>query len=208
MKYKKEYFNWQKEIGVFGGNANKFKFEKHIDKEDVVIDFGSGGGYLLNNIICKEKIGIEINKFARVEAKKSGINSVESMNKIKDNYVDVIIPNHALEHTGRPLDILKQLYLKLKKGGKIIFVVPYDGPEQKYNSKDINQHLYTWNRQTLGNLFKEAGFTDIKVYNLRRKWSFHYLTIYNIFGLKIFDFLSYLYALFKNNYQIKIMARK
>jgi SAM-dependent methyltransferase len=147
MKYKKEYFNWQKEISVFGGIANKFKFEKHIDKEDVVIDFGSGGGYLLNNIICKEKIGIEINKFARVEAKKLGIDSVESMNKVKDNYVDVIISNHALEHTGRPLDILKQLYLKLKKGEKIIFVVPYDGPEQKYNSKDINQHLYTWNRQ-------------------------------------------------------------
>lgn len=151
---------------------------------------------------------IETNKFARFEAKKLGINSVESMNKVKDNYVDVIISNHALEHTGCPLDILKQLFLKLKRGGKIIFVVLYDGPEQKYNSKDINQHLYTWNRQTLGNLFKEAGFDDIKVYNLRRKWSPHYLTIYNIFGLKIFDFLSYLYASFKNNYQIKIMARK
>ena len=52
MNYDIKYFNWQKEIGQFGGIANKLIFEKHIKNDDIVIDFGSGGGYLLKYIIC------------------------------------------------------------------------------------------------------------------------------------------------------------
>lgn len=208
MKYEKEYFNWQKEIGVFGGIVNRWKFENYITKDNVVVDFGSGGGYLLKNILCKEKIGIEINNVARVEAEKNGIKSVESISDLADSYADVIISNHALEHVPDPLGTIKQLYKKLKNNGTVVFVVPHENSRSSFNPKDVNQHLYTWNRQTLGNLFNEAGFIDIKVFNIRSKWPPYYLNIYNIIGAKFFNLLCFIYAFFVNNYQVKIVAKK
>lgn len=130
MKYNKKYFNWQKDIGKFGGLANKFKFEEHIEKDDVVVDFGSGGGYLLGVVECRDKLGIEINKVARREASSNDIRSVSSIDEVDDDYADVIISNHALEHVDCPLEIIKRLKPKLKNEGKIIFVVPHQGPRE------------------------------------------------------------------------------
>ena len=208
MIYRKKYFDWQKDIGLIGGILNKFKFEKYIKKEDTVIDFGSGGGYLLKNINCKEKKGIEINPIARKNASNLGIKSVSSINKIKDNYANVIISNHALEHVKCPLDILKKLKLKLKKNGRIIFVVPHQGPKEKFKLNDINQHLYTWNPLTLGNLFKEAGFNIIEVKNIRYTWKPSFYKVYKVFNKKLFDGLCKIYSLYKNNYQIRIIAKR
>ena len=56
--YNKDYFDWQKNIGAFGGWANSYKFKNTIKKCDVVLDFGCGGGFLLSNLVCKKKIGI------------------------------------------------------------------------------------------------------------------------------------------------------
>ena len=149
--YKEEYFNWQKEVGEFGGIANLFKFEKHIALDDSVIDFGSGGGFLLANLNCKQKIGVEINDVARSYSKELGIESVESIEMVEDNWADVIISNHALEHVENPLSSLKKILSKLKTGGKIIFVVPHER-KQLYKENDKHQHLFTWSEANLGNL--------------------------------------------------------
>jgi len=208
LHYNKDYFDWQKKIGQIGGVANKFKFAGNIGENDILLDFGSGGGYMLKNFKCKEKLGIEINPTAREEAKINGIKSVESIDEVADEFADMIISHHALEHVPDPLGTLKQLRSKLKNGGWIVVVVPHDCCELKYNPSDINQHLYTWNRQTLGNLFRKAGFTNIQVNNIRSKWPPYYYKIYEIFGLKIFNSVCHLYALIKRNYQIKIVAKK
>ena len=60
--YDEEYFKYQSEIGRFGGWANLTKFSEYIRPEMKVLDFGCGGGYLLANISCKEKLGIEISQ--------------------------------------------------------------------------------------------------------------------------------------------------
>ncbi len=59
--YDVDYFAWQKKIGLFGGKANSFKFARTVNKTDTVIDFGCGGGFLLKQLDCAEKIGIEPN---------------------------------------------------------------------------------------------------------------------------------------------------
>ena len=53
-----------KNSAVFGGIANSFKFKKNVKPEYTVIDFGCGGGFLLKNLNCKKKFGIEINTSA------------------------------------------------------------------------------------------------------------------------------------------------
>ena len=55
--YGKEYFIWQKKIGIIGGKLNKFKFEQEIKESDILMDFGCGGAYLLNNFSNKQKLG-------------------------------------------------------------------------------------------------------------------------------------------------------
>jgi len=72
--YDSKYFKYQKIIGEFGGKANIFKFEKYIKNTDNVVDFGCGGGYLLKNLQCKQKIGVEINDAACKTAQENRIN--------------------------------------------------------------------------------------------------------------------------------------
>jgi SAM-dependent methyltransferase len=192
--YDKKYFSWQKNIGEVGGWASLIKFEKFIKPTDNIIDFGCGGGYLLKNIKCREKIGIEINPTARKQAKENGIKTVTSANNIDNNWADVIISNNVLEHVENPLIELKILYKKLKKGGKIIFVVPCESIYLKYTHNDINQHLYSWSPLALGNLFAKVGF---KIYECRpffHKWPPYYEMVSKLFGRKIFHLLCFVYG--------------
>lgn len=123
--YSTNYFDYQKRIGIVGGKINVGKFLEYIEPTDKVLDFGCGGGYLLENLNCKVKIGVEINSIARIEARKNRLVKIYSSTRlIKSNSVDKIISNHALEHTKNPIDELKALRYVLKRGGKIILVTP------------------------------------------------------------------------------------
>ena len=112
--YDDDYFDWQSEAGEFGGWANQSKFDGYISPDDVVLDFGCGGGYLLKNLDCKKRYGVEINPAAAATARKNGVEIYGAVADIPDDSLDVIISNNALEHTLQPLDELKGLKGKLK----------------------------------------------------------------------------------------------
>lgn len=209
IHYDESYFNWQSTIGKFGGWANLGKYERHIDKNDVVIDFGCGGGFLLNNIDCNKKIGIEINPYAAKNAKELGIEVYNKIEDISDEIADIIISNHALEHVHRPLDTLISLRKKLKKGGKIVFTVPCEGLSNPYKPGDINRHIYTWSPMNLGNLFDEAGFSVEKSVPYRHMWLPRGYLYGRYLGRPLFDFLCKIYdRLRPSQSQVKIIARK
>lgn len=159
--YDARYFDWQREIGGFAGQANRFKFQSHVRPSDRVLDFGCGGGFLLAAIPCAERKGVEINPVARAEAMRNGIDAVPSSEEVPDDWADVVISNSCLEHCESPLAELKQLLRKLKPGGKFVLVVPHETIGWRYRPGDINQHIYTWSPMALGNLVALAGF-DIK----------------------------------------------
>ena len=100
--YNKEYFNWYKEIGELGGVINTKKFEKYINYNDVVLDFGCGGGYLLKNLVCLDKHGLEINENAIHEAKKNLDKVFNNINLLSLNSYDKIISNNTLQHCENP----------------------------------------------------------------------------------------------------------
>jgi len=191
--YDAKYFDWQKKSGEFGGKAELFKFQKYIFKEASVIDFGSGGGYLLKNLICKEKIGIEINDSAREIAFKNGVTSVSNIDEISFEFADVIVSNHALEHCENPLEILRKLSTKIKVGGKIIIVTPYE-IKSPFKFNDINQHLFTWSPMNAGNLITKAGFNVIEAQVLFNKWPPKSEFFYKLLGDKAFQILSKIYG--------------
>ena len=211
--YNEEYFVWQKIIGEFGGEANKFKFEKDIKPDFTILDFGCGGGYLLSRFECKEKVGIEPNSIARDQAIKNGISKVYPNAKecLKDfkQKIDLVISNHALEHTTSPLDEIKTLKELMKDGGKIHFVVPCEHITYSYNpKKDKNYHLYSWSPMNLGNLFNEAGFEVIYAKPLIHKWPPFYKKISKL-GPFVFHLICRIYGrLARNWFQVEILAVK
>jgi 2-polyprenyl-3-methyl-5-hydroxy-6-metoxy-1,4-benzoquinol methylase len=210
MEYSLNYWDYQKKIGEFGGRANFYKFKNFVKESDQILDFGCGGGYLLENFNCKIKHGLEINDVAREFAESKGLKIFKSLNEISENYYDLIISNHALEHCERPLDELKTLYNKLKPGGRIIFYVPNDSIIHNYDPLNPNQHLYTWNAQCLGNLFNHAGFKIISCKKYVHRWPPKYRFIEKVFGPIIFDFCSRVYGLLSifTLCQVRIICKK
>jgi SAM-dependent methyltransferase len=168
--YGAEYFKWQFEVGRFGGWANLTKFSTYIHPRMKVLDFGCGCGYLLANINCKEKLGVEINPIARAEAEKSGIRTVASLSEIEDDWADLIISNHALEHCRHPLQELQALLSKVAPGGLAVFVVPCEAIKNRYRQHDRNHHLYSWSPMSLANLFMEAGFAVVECKPYIHSW--------------------------------------
>lgn len=175
--YDEQYFSWQQKMGQFGGRIKVSMFQPYITDNMTVVEFGSGGGYLLNNIIAREKIGVEINDSARAAAEQIGIKCVKYISNLEDNYADVIISTSVLEHVENPLGILRELHSKLKDKGKIIFHVPNESCDMEYTKSEINNHLYTWNCLTLGNLFKAAGYFVHSVRKIQEMWPKHYFEI-------------------------------
>jgi SAM-dependent methyltransferase len=192
--YDGDYFNWQSSIGEFGGWANKTKFSKYISEDHTVLDFGCGGGFLLKQLNCKNRIGVEINPSAAEQARQNGVKVYSDAQDVPDNSVDIIISNNALEHTFRPLDELKELKSKLKSGGKIIFVVPCESISYNYVSKNVNHHLYSWSPMCLGNMFTEAGYSLIESKPYIHKWPPKYDLIAKIGGRKLFELACRIYG--------------
>ena len=182
--YNEDYWNFQRPMGEIGGVLEQWKFREYIRPGSNCFDFGAGGGFLLHGLAhCSGKSGLELNPHAIAHAKNAfGItlhNSTEE--SIPDEWADVIISNHALEHVLCPWCELRRLRAKLKRGtGKLILVVPAAGRNDVWlNKPDVNFHVYTWSPQTLGNLVSAAGFDHVKVDVLAHQWPDDPMNVYN-----------------------------
>lgn len=175
--YDEQYFAYQKDMGRFGAKVKADMFQPYIRDGMTVVEFGSGGGYLLDRLCAREKMGIEINDVARAAAKEIGISSVKNISDIPDGYADIIISSSVLEHVENPFGVLKELRDKLKDDGKAVFHVPNESCNTEYVRSEINNHLYTWNCLTLGNLFKAAGYFVHSVQKVQEVWPEHFLEI-------------------------------
>lgn len=201
-----------KKYGPIAGWSNSTKFTDFISDNDVVLDFGCNDATLFNAIKCKKKVGIETNKKSAETAKSFGVEVYGRSEDVPDDYVDIIISNHALEHTEAPLEELKVLYKKLKKGGKAVFVIPSEAISLDYKPGDVSNHLYTWSPMSLGNIFNEAGFTVIESKPYMHKWPPYikkYSKLYMSMGKTVFDLMSRLRAhMSRSSGQVRVIAEK
>jgi len=211
MYYKEKYFQWQKNIGSKTGLVNSYSYKEFLKEDDSVLDFGCGGGYLLDNLDVKEKYGIEINPVAREEAQKKCDAVYESIddfiNNNKNKKFDVIISCHAFEHVLEPARILEDLKKILKKEGKIIFITPIDSYRNthKYYKEDINKHLYTWTPLLMGNLFDANGYNVQKVDTLRPWMPFASLFV-KIIPKPVYKLLSCIFSYIYDKKEVRIIA--
>lgn len=212
--YNADYFTWQQGsgAGAFGGWANAFKFAESVGRNDTVADFGCGGGFLLQNLKCKARIGIEPNATAAQSVKSLGIQHFfsprEAVEKLGRGAADVIISTNALEHALNPLQEIKDLRPLLKTGGTIHFVVPCETIHMKYVAGDINHHLFSWSPQSLGNLFSEAGYRVLSSKPDIYKWPPFYAHFAKL-GWPAFNMICKIYGRLERSwFQVELKAVK
>jgi len=154
------YFGWQSRIGDAGAVLNRWKFESHISSEQVVVDFGCGGGSLLAGFEARRRIGVEVGDAARAAAAARGLETVASAAELESESADLVISNHALEHVLDPVTELQELRRALRPGGRLVLWLPLDDwrSERRHDPDDVNHHLYAWTPLLLGNLLAETGF--------------------------------------------------
>jgi SAM-dependent methyltransferase len=164
------YFWYQESLAETQARITRRRFAPYVRPGDVVVDFGCGSGRLLAALPAQQKIGVEVNPRNRMLASNLGIQVVEMAEEIPRASVDVVISNHALEHTLSPFAEIRSLYSLLKPGGKFVLAVPADDwrVQKRPDVLDINHHLYTWTPLLLGHLLREVGFEVLNCHIVRR----------------------------------------
>jgi SAM-dependent methyltransferase len=138
------------------------KFQS-IRADDAVVELGVGLGWNLAELRCARRIGTDLEDFLPAVLKKSGVEFWPASNPIPENFADVVICHHVLEHVENPPQMLQDACRILKTGGRLLLFVPFEKEARyrKYDPNEPNHHLYSWNVQTLGNLVARQGLEVI-----------------------------------------------
>lgn len=169
QKIKEQYKNYKAKSF---GNLNENELKRYIEyiseisfltdfkgKDywgDVVIDFGGRIGEKTRKI--KNVTVVDIGEDNIRYMKKHGIKCERSIDKFKDGSVDLIFASHVLEHLHDPYKYLIKFKKKLKKGGKLILILPADShKERDPEYYDDNGHMYCWNIKTINTLLRFVG---------------------------------------------------
>jgi SAM-dependent methyltransferase len=190
------YFGWQGAGGELEARIELSKFEALVAPTDTVVDFGCGGGWLLELLPGAERIGVEPNPAARAEGERRGLRIVESAGELADASVDVVVSNHALEHVLAPMNELAELHRILRPGGRLVLWLPIDDWRRQRGPRagDPNHHLYTWTPLLLANLLGEAGFEVRECRVVAHAWPRYYRQLFPRLPRPAFDLLARVWA--------------
>ena len=121
---------------------------------DKILEIGAGQATLLNEIKKSNPLK-KINYFI-LEHESTFDNYYKQMNfrsikNIKNKKFDYILSEHLFEHLENPLGDLKTYYQCLRKGGKIIFIIPNSYKDKNY----FAPHLTYWNKHNISLCLKK-----------------------------------------------------
>jgi SAM-dependent methyltransferase len=202
------YWDYQRRIGEIGGELNLWKFASHLRPGDRVLDFGCGGGFLLERLPAASKVGVEPLDSARERARSIGLEVVAHASELPGSSVDVVVSNHALEHVLEPVAELRGLLRVLRPGGKIVLVVPINDwrSERAPNPADPNHHLYTWTPVLIANLFTVAGFERIDARVVAHAWTFGFQKLEKRLPRSLYKLAARLFATMKRRREVHAVA--
>ncbi len=154
----------------------RFDIAKRFVKFGRVLDIGASTGVMLDLFGEKgwETWGVEPSMSALLAKNKKHkiLKTYFEKAKLPENYFDLVIMNHTLEHVDDALLVLKKIYKILKKGGIVLIDVPNSGGlgskllMDKWPYKLPEEHNYQFTETSLSELFKEAGF-EVKYFESR-----------------------------------------
>lgn len=150
--------------------------KKHVPLESCIVDVGCSSGILLT-LLQKEGYtnlwGIEPNKKAYLQAKRSGLQTVfhgtlEGVRKKLPKQADLIIYNHVLEHVPHPQEELNLAKKLLSEHGQLLIGVPnrdnivYQFRGMYWESLMPLEHIWHFSTLDLENMLKSLKFSLIQ----------------------------------------------
>jgi SAM-dependent methyltransferase len=204
-----EYFAWQRQGADLGAELELHKFAPHVGPDATVVDFGCGAGYLLSLLGAREAVGVEPNEAARRDASERGLRVVAGTSELPEAFADVVISNHALEHTLHPLEELTGIRRVLKPDGRLVLWLPLDDwrTQRRVDPADINHHLYTWTPLLLSNLLAEAGFEVLETRIVAYAWPQLHDRLYHLLSRRAFDAVCVGWSVLRRRRQLMAVAR-
>ncbi len=140
------------------------KFVPWVRPGDAVFEFGAGWGWNLAALRCREKSACDISETVVPALKTLGIRIAAGPGDISSSSQDTVICHHVLEHVDDPAAALREMRRILKPDGRLLLFVPFETERRyrRFDPKEPNHHLFSWNVQTLGNLTESAGFSVVQ----------------------------------------------
>jgi len=161
-----------------------------------VLDFGCGTGY--KTYYLKNKVYYDPSNFIYNYCKEKGIKVITEINEL-DNDFDIVFCDGVLEYTDNPLETLKQIYSKLKVGGKLIIIVLPNYSfkiQEKFPEKFENDlRIYDWCFISMNKFLVRAGFSIIENKYIKRGGETKLLFLSRWFEL--YEFLTKFIGFFK-----------
>lgn len=138
-------------------------FQQYFNKNDTVLDLACGRSEFINNLICKNKLAVDLNPEVKKYANKDVKIYIEpstKMQSIKSHSVDKIFVSNFLEHLNRDDIILTIVEFNriLKKDGEVLILQP----NIRFLGKDywmFFDHLTPIDDRAIEELFAAYGFT-------------------------------------------------
>lgn len=188
-------------------------FFKGIKKSSKVLEYGCGLGQ--NIFLVNNSVGYDVSKFSLDFCRKKGVRTVDNLKHLERyGKFDVVLSCEVLEHLENPLEALKEMNLQLKERGKLVLILPIEKrkePSHFYNYRpnlfDYNQHLYSWNFQSITNLLMRAGFYPIQ-YDVVRATGFRRLLWASRISFGLYFFLTKMAAIISGSKHMRIIAMK
>lgn len=193
-------------------NLRRDKITSFIDEKSTVFEYGVGTGWNIANLKNIDKLGFDVTNSLKSIVESNGIKFISDISFVKNNSIDVVICHHVLEHTAFPPLVLKEIKRILKNDGRLLLFVPLERGRKynHYDSNEPNQHLYSWNVQTMAKLVE---LMDYKV-EIAKKQRFGYDRFAAVLADKLrigergYRIVHRLLHIIRPDFEVFIMARK
>jgi len=130
-----------------------------------VLDFGSGPGWLLNELVVPCKAAVEVSPEAIEKLRKSDVIVYDDIVQASPSSFDVIIANHVIEHLIDPLYVVNHFHRILHPGGHLILGTPdFGSPCAKrfganYRMLHDPTHISLFTLESCSRMLRDCGFT-------------------------------------------------
>jgi ubiquinone/menaquinone biosynthesis C-methylase UbiE len=185
------------------GDALLQLVKKHVPLKGEILDYGTGKGFLLDQLLNKYSSSIQLhacdftedlakeadNKFKTNKSFKGCLHIKDLPSAYKNDCFDLIFLIETIEHlTDKYLDAtLKETYRILKPGGSIVITTPNDESLEKHHvhcadcgaTFHFMQHVRKWDINSLKKATAEFGYQAVMCKDVNIKWFgnrgiFHY----------------------------------
>lgn len=165
-----------KKLSSINLNRRLERYKKLIGNSGTVLDVGCGDGEILEAMQKKgdyDCYGVEIKEDIAKKGQDKNLKiyygTLENCEELKENFFDLIIINHLIEHVSDPKVLLEKAYKYLKKGGWLLGETPNTNSrgkkklKGKWSGYHVPRHIHLFSDENLALLLKKIGFSKIEI---------------------------------------------